>query len=446
LKSRPALTLFLGALLLYNLNGRPIPSGDTETAALLPLELVLHGRFNLDDCQALLQQYYGSPVYFLQERDGHYYSKFPYPVAEALLLTPLYTPLALVPGARTWPAATEVLVARLIEKVMASLIAAASVALLFLLMRRITSERRALLLAAVNAFATNTWSTSSQALWEHGASELTTVASLLCLVMFLQSGNRWPAVAAGLFAALSVAMRPTDLLFLAVSLAVVSWRAPRPSLLASYAGFAALIGGSLAGYNLWLFGSLRGGYMQPFDRPFWTGVAGLAVSPSHGLFIFSPVLLFAFAGAYSCLRDGTAPGRVLWPIALLFIVSQVMLVARWPHWFGGNCYGPRMLTDVLPCFVLLIVGALDWMARHRPLQVAFAATLAFSVAAQFVGAFCFPLGFHSPEALWDWRHCPIVENARQGVTLRSWQVAAGWADDVLHGRKPDTAHSGQLIH
>ena len=442
--SRPALKLFLGALLLYNLNCRPIPSGDTVTTALLPLQLVLHGSATFDTCQPLLQKYYNGFAYFLHAKDGHYYSS--YPVAQSLLLTPLYMPLALAPGARKWPASTEVLVARILEKLMASAIAAASVVCLFLLLRRVASERRALLLAAVYAFATNTWSTSSQALWQHGASQLTIVVSLLCLARFLEDPSRWRVAAgAGLFAALSTAMRPTDILFFAASLAVLVWRARRPWLLAWYAGFGTLIGGSLAFYNLRLFGNLRGPYTLPFDGNFWSGLAGLTVSPSHGLLVYSPVLLFALAGAYFCRRHEGGPERVLWPIVLLFTASHVALNACWPFWPGGDCYGPRMLTDILPCLILLMAAALGWVARHRPLQVVFAMTVVFSVGAQLVGAFCFPLGYQTPEPLWDWGHCPIVENARRGATLNPYRVAAGFAKDLLHGRTPDTEQTGLLI-
>jgi len=444
LSSRPALKLFLGALLLYNLNCRPISSGDTVTASLLPVQVVLHGRLDFNAFEPRLKQFYGGNAYFLYAKDGRYYSS--YPVAQPLLLTPLYAPLMLVPAARTLPVATEILVSRILEKLVASVIAAASVAFLFLLLRRITSERRALLLAVVYAFATNTWSTSSQALWQHGASQLTIVVSLLCLERFLEDQSRWRAAAgAGLFAALSTAMRPTDVLFFAASLAVVSWRARRPSLLASYAGFGALIGGSLALYNLRLFGNVRGWYTQSIDGAFWSGLVGLTVGPSHGLFVYSPVLLFSLAGAYFCRRAGSVPQRVLLPITLLFTVSHVAFYSYWPIWWGGDCYGPRLLTDVLPCLILLLAAALGWVARHRVLKAAFAATLVFSIGVQLVGVFCYPLGFRSPEPLWDWRHCPIVENARRGVALAPHRVIAGWAGDLLHGRAPDTSHTGLLI-
>jgi hypothetical protein len=32
------------------------------------------------------------------------------------------------------------------------------------------------------------------------------------------------------------------------------------------------------------------------------------------------------------------------------------------------------------------------------------------------------------------------------VTLRSYRVLANWAGDLLHGRAPDTSHTGTLIH
>jgi len=443
LTSRPALLLFAGSLLVYNLNLRPIPSGDTLPTALLPVELVLHHRTTFDAEQPLLEQSYGGNAYFLYARQGHYHSL--YPIGQPLLLTPLYEPLALVPGARQWPASTEIMVARILEKLMASAMAALSVALLFLLLRRMVDGRRALLLAAVYGFATNTWSTSSQALWQHGASQLSIVASLLCLARFLgDRDNRAAAIGAGFFAALSFAMRPTDIFFFGASLLVAVWRTRRPVLLAAYAVSGVLIGGPLCLYNLQVFGSVRGGYTAAFNGSFWSGLAGLTFSPSHGLFIFTPVLLFALAGIRR-LPKGDGPADTLLPIACLFVASQLMLYSLWPYWWGGDCYGPRMLTDTLSCMVLLLAASLDLVARYQALRVAFALALALSVTSQLVGAFCFPRGFQSPEPLWDWRHSPILENARHGVNVTPYRVVARFASDVVHGRTPDTQHTGLLV-
>ncbi len=439
MSSRPALKLFLAAFFLYNLNCRPIPSGDTAAAALLPLQVVLHGSIEMDDWQPALARAYGGHADFLHLRNGHYYAG--YPIAQPVLLIPLYTPLLLVPGLRAWPVPALILLARVIEKLMASLIAAASVACLFLLLRRLTGHRRALLLAAVYAFATNVWATSSQALWQHGASQLAIIASLLCLAIF-QARPGWRAAAgAGLFAALSVAVRPTGALFLAASCAVVLWRDRRFYLLAWYAGLGALAGAALALYNMWMFGRLGGGYAALLNGAFWPGLAGVTVSPSHGLFLYSPVLLFAMAGAIFCRRHSSP----VFAIAVLFSLEQLLFWAKWEFWWGGDCYGSRMLADALPAMVLLILPALDWIGRHRAQRAAFAASLVFSVVVQLVGAFSYPLGLRSAEPLWDWSRCPILVCARQGPMLANYRVIAGWANDLLHGRRPDTEHTGLLI-
>jgi MFS family permease len=426
-------------LFLYNLNCRPIPSGDTAPAALLPLRVVLCGRIDFDAWQPALARSYGGNAYFLRARNGHYYSA--YPIAQPLLLTPLYAPLLAAPGLRDAPMPALVLLARALEKLMASLIAAASVAFLYLLLRHLTDPRRALLLAAVYAFATNVWSTSSQALWQHGAGQLAIVLSLLCLAVFQERAGWRAAAGAGLFAALSAAMRPSNVLFFAASCAALLCLHRRARLLAWYAGFGALIGGALALYNLRMFGLLRGGYFHPFTGAFWLGLAGLTVSPSHGLFVYSPVLLFALAGAFFCRRCGS----LVFPVALLFCLADLAVYAKWPIWWGGDCYGPRLLAELSPVLVLLILPALDWVDRHRPLKAAFAASVVFSVAVQSIGAFAFPAGFQSPEPLWDWSRCPIVLNARQGPRLAPYRVAAGWANDLVHLRRPDIEHTGLRI-
>jgi hypothetical protein len=429
------LVLFLGAFLVFNSNCRPIPSGDTIGAALLPVRIALERTLTLDPYAPELARAYDGDAYFLHWKGGHAYSA--YPIAHSLLVSPLYLPVAWLPGVRAWKPEFVFLLARVLEKLMASLIAAASAAYLFLLLRRLMSQRRALLLAAVYAFATNTWSTSSQALWQHGPSQLAIVLSLLCLQAFLDQPRPWKAAEAGLFAALSPALRPTDVFFFAASVAVLGVLARRAGLLRWYALFGALCGGGLVVYNLWMFGHLRGGYTQPLEAPFWTGLAGILLSPSHGLLVFSPVLAFALLGAWRWLRERPARGREVYTIALLFSLAHLLAYAQWGMWWGGDCYGPRLLADALPCLVLLLGPALDAIALSRPRRVAFAAALLVSLAVQGVGAFFYPAGFGRPEALWDWRRCPIVVNARAGPMRVHYAAMALWARQLLSGQRPD---------
>ena len=79
-----------------------------------------------------------------------------YPIFHALPLVPLYTPLLLIRGLSHWPMEEVVLLARVLEKLSATLIAACSVLVFFLLARRFLDVNRSLVLAAVFGFATET--------------------------------------------------------------------------------------------------------------------------------------------------------------------------------------------------------------------------------------------------------------------------------------------------
>jgi hypothetical protein len=140
-KVLPTLALFLAAWAVYNLNCRPITSGDTVPAALLPFAVVLDGTLNFDRyAEGMAHLYYNNP-YFLRYKDGHAYSR--YPIVVPLLITPAYLPLRLVAGIRDWPLSKLIVLARVLEKIWASAIAAASVAALWVLLRRLTERKYA---------------------------------------------------------------------------------------------------------------------------------------------------------------------------------------------------------------------------------------------------------------------------------------------------------------
>jgi hypothetical protein len=261
-----ALKLFLGALLVYNLNCRPIPSGDTVTTALLPLQLVLHGRFDFDNCQPLLQQYFRGDTYFLHPKNGHYYSS--YAVAQPLLLTPLYLPLALAPGARNWPASTEVLVARILEKLMGVGdcigIGGAPVSVAAPDFERTpgAAAGRGVRLRHqhVEHFQPGALATRSKPVDDRGQPALPGAVSARSEPLAGCGGS-------GAVGGPQHGHAPHRYPFFGASLAVLLWLR-RPWLLLSYAGFGTLIGGSLAFHNLRLFGGLRGPYTLPFDGNF----------------------------------------------------------------------------------------------------------------------------------------------------------------------------------
>lgn len=84
----------------------------------------------------------------------------------------------------------------------------------------------------------------------------------------------------------------------------------------------------------------------------------LTFSEYRGLFFISPVLLFAFAGAFIALRrrQCTAQWIVIGAISLIFVFAN----ASFNGWHGGAAFGPRYLLPIIP-----LLGIAMMFAAHR---------------------------------------------------------------------------------
>lgn len=416
LRSRPelvrAVILFLLALVVYNANLRIVASGDSRGTRFVPLALLRSGTLALDDFRLHVTGFFKN-AYWAREIDGQLVSM--YPVVTPLLVTPFYVPAAVYLERAGWQDRPLAFAAALSEKVSASILAAASASLLYLLLRRRAPRRDALLLALAYAFGTNTWATSSQALWQHGASQLLLVVALLAA-----TGERTPGRLAvcGLCCGLLAANRPPDALLAAAIAAWLFWDVPEKRRLLAFLLPAAAAGLLFAAYNAAVLGHPLGGYPllmknSFFDHSALAGLAGLFVSPAKGLFVFSPFLLFLLARPFIpgppedrrlnlCLAAGSA--------ALLFVLARA-------DWRGGFCYGPRFLTDLLPVFAWMLVPVLARMGRG--LRIAFVAAVLLSIPQQVVGVLYYPSGKSdmvlAPDVAESWK----LENAQFLLELRN---------------------------
>jgi len=435
---RRSVYLFLAAFFVYNLNLRPIPSGDTSPAALLPFAILSENTIAFDRFAAwYVDSQHMNPAWFARADDGHYYSR--YPILLPLVLTPFYAPLTAFFDFRHMPVERIVLLARVCEKISASLIAALSVAAFLSLAEKLTAGRTAMLLTLVYAFGSETWSISSQALWQHGASELLIILALLCLRWASDQPKRLlPVSLAGLCAGLGVAHRLSNVIFfvfLGGYALLARWSTPRKVVFAVSAivsPAAALV------YNLLLFGSALGGFvaMDRFEgNSMAAGLAGLLISPSRGLLVFSPVFAFATIGVYLWFRGSRALHPAIYWICLLTATAHILMVGRWRGWSGGANYGPRLLTDVVPCLVILFIPAMNLVERSHGWKRAFAAALFLSVIVQGIGAFCYPNGHWETtpvragshrERFWDWRDNQIFRSAAAGPVLEPYRLAYGY--------------------
>jgi hypothetical protein len=266
----------------------------------------------------------------------------------------------------------------------------------FVLLTRLTTRPRAALIAVTYAWATIAWGVNGQGLWQHGGVALALVVGLLALV------DRRLVLAGAALTAMG-AFRLTAP-FIAVCLLPLVGRRPR-----DWGRF--LLGAlplplALAAYNIAAFGSpLKQGYGSGqissslhLGGRIAQGLPGLLVSPGRGLFVYSPVLLFAIYGA---VRGW---GTLLYRVCAIAIVVYVIVTANVSQWYGGESFGPRKLGDTLPLFAVLLVPAIDGIVRTRWRWV-FGAALAWSVLVELLAAAAWPdswFGSHDLTVLGTW--------------------------------------------
>jgi hypothetical protein len=281
----------------------------------------------------------------------------------------------------------------------AALTTAASVAIIFVLLTRLTTRKRAALIAATYAWGTLAWGVNGQELWQHSGVALALSVALLSFV------DRRLVLAGAAVAAMAAFRLTTP--FIAVFLLPLVGRRPADWL--RFALGALPLPLALGFYNLVAFGSpLKQGYgsahvtsaLKLTSGRIGDGLPGLLFSPGRGLFIYSPVLLFAIFGAIRGRRV------MLYATCALAFVAYVVVTANVDQWYGGESFGARKLADTLPLLAVLLVPAIDAIIRTRRLIVYFA-LLAWSVLVELLAASAWPdswFGRHDQAAVSTWWH------------------------------------------
>lgn len=416
-----SVALFVALACIYSANGRESGAGDTVPALLLPVAILRGDGLQLDRFAAVWPN--RLPYYVTLHR-GHIVSQ--YPVAVALLALPLIAPQLVVLDAvyPEWESQEALHYAGLMGKNAAALIAALTGVALLGMLRQLTPERFAWLAAWTAALGSNLWAVASQSAWQHGPTAL--ALTLAVWLLLRPDATRTRLCLAGLASAALVAIRPQNAVF---SLAIFAWVALRErARTAWFLPFPLAIGALLAASNFATFGNVLGGYagmlsLLPYSHgvaSYWTsdvlgGASGTLVSPSRGLFFFSPWVLLSLA-TLPALRDRLQR----WPIVgalLLTLIPFLLQLSLQSVWWAGHSFGPRYWTDVIPVFAIVLAWALEWSSeRSRPLFGALLLSVAFSIGVQAIGAFCYPSSWSilpgnidmQHERLWDWRDSELT--------------------------------------
>jgi hypothetical protein len=415
LGAHPGFIVFVVTLTVFLANGRTISGGDSVPAKNLPLSILLHGNFYLDQ---LIKPGEKESPYYLRESGGHYVSD--YPVGAALMALPFYAPsivCGVKPSSRIFSE---------LEKISAATIVALSATLLYMAAARVTANWMALLLTFIYAFGTTSLSVSSQALWQHGPAQLALAAAIYCLIR-ARDDPRWAGYA-GLPLAFEVIIRPADALIAAplgvyvlISYRREIWRfiaAAIPPLLFQV-WYSATYFGAL--YRLQFFSgpqSVAGQAVPPsglWTTPLASGLTLVVLSPGRGLLFYSPIFILSFTGLALAWRRN---GDVLLRYLSVGVILSILLVARWHKTSGGESFGPRLLADLAPVMALALFPLADSLRNRRALAIAFAALAVWSITANASGAFVSYRGWnqwalsHPDTRLWLWTDNPVVDPLR----------------------------------
>jgi hypothetical protein len=429
-----AAAMVAGLLVVYNANGREIGSYDSQPTKFAARELLLRGTLTLNHVVGATPTY-AERMAFVLTRDGRYRSAYsPVPAIAAAVISYPLVRLHLL-DLRSPLAPNRIAV------VGASVLTALAVGILYLTVRQRTSRRAAILLALGLGLGTGLWCAVSRTLWQH---ETAIFGMAIAMAGFASTGERLglrQAVWTGIGLGIAGSARPQLAPMVAVLLAGVWARAPRRPAAAA----TAIVGGAAAFLmfmNWRWFGTPLGAVSNLGNTNdvihstkgwidwHFEGVAGLLVSPSRGLLVFSPIVAVAFAGFVDAARASWG-SPLRWCAAAA--AAQFLLYGSYSVWWAGHTYGPRYLLDVLPILVPLAAAALSRIHMRPAAVVACTAALAWSIALAATGAFFYPHERWNSEPvdvdrdharLWEWSDPQFVRCWRSGPSPQNFALFA----------------------
>ncbi|MGC9330072.1 MAG: hypothetical protein ACP5I1_20720, partial [Candidatus Hinthialibacter sp.] len=391
--------IFFVPFFIYILNGREISSGDPTPTVFVAVNFVKHGTLFLDDLHDYIP-YHNMP-YYVSKQHGRIVSN--YPAFPGIMAAPIFAPFVwlgmIEPGSGD-------LVWKYLSKLTGSFYTALSVFFMYLTIKRLLERESALLLSMAYGLGTALWPIAAQSLWQHGPSVFWWSVCFYALVRAEQDSTQrsfafWIALA-GVATGGAVLCRTVNgagAVMISLALLIRYRREAFPFLIpAIFLSFMLIL------YNVALFGSWKGGdtvlhsLHWELDRvrggswstPLSVGLAGQFISPSRGMLIFSPFLAFSIWGMFAIWRKEDSVWRT---IALTIPAPLIMLVlfSKYAVWWGGNShYGPRYQIETYPFLMLYLAAIFPAVRRCKPLIALWMVLLIYSLAVQWIGAFCYP--------------------------------------------------------
>ncbi len=409
------LLFFLSWLFLYklNVNSLPLQSEDAIPSIFTGIAIVKEGTLNLDSYYQMMVSKYPQPddsnltPFYLRKVNNHYLSAFP--IMNTILSLPVF--LLYVPFITTISWDDVYLVSHL----SGSFILSISCAALFYLFSRVlkSSSRISYILIAVYALATINLPLISQALWQHGAVQF---FSILALIFFLR--ERY--LLTFMFLGFGILSRPTAGIVFAV-LFLFLYFSKKLNIKVAISTVIGILIPILFffSYNFIYYTDLSNqGYASQLGNS-WLGnfpesLIGIWVSPSKGLLIYSPIFIFTLIGIWKGYKKDNLVAISFWIILL-----HTLVLSKWKHWYGGYGYGYRMISDVIPFFIIPIWFLLENYYEKVKKGVLLTFIVSFIIQVSGLVFFdsiwhnAYDTGFKNTSWLWSLKNSEAAFNARR---------------------------------
>jgi hypothetical protein len=404
-------------LVLLSLSHSCLACGDTQAVMLTAASLVREGDCDLGEYRDSFAASDYSPdgrlPYFLQETRTGIYSA--YPSGMVVFATPVAAAARCL-GADMSDRRTR----ERLEKLTASMVAAACLTLFFLLALHRVSLFPAWVMTALLALGSTFYSTIGQLLWQHGGVILAALTLLFCEFRQQRRVAVALTVIQGLACALLIACRLSAGLFVLTFGIWLLVRAPRRAL--GLAILGAVFYTPWAWFYYTIYGSPLGPSTMQMEGRLWSpnlgsSFLGVLLSPARGLLIYQPWLLVLGVAAVVCRRE---PERSEAPrgwsvLASVYVLLHVALVSAWVCWWGGHCWGSRLASETVPFLALLglkpLASLLKTAAGRRVvfLVAVLSALLHLPVVYAHADRWnAIVFRDQSPDQLWNWSDAPMI--------------------------------------
>jgi hypothetical protein len=306
-----------------------------------------------------------------------------------------------------------------IQRIIASFLMSCLACIIYLIASEYLNAKWSVFIALTAAFGTSIFSTASRALWSHTWGAFLSGIVVLLMVKNEKSGKLNPYLLATLLSWMYFCRPTFSTTIMCISVFILLYYR---SVFLKYAltgifWFLLFLAYNKYAYNQFIHDYYTAALLS--TDTYLEAFIGNLISPSRGVFVYSPFLFVALI-VVTFNYKRLCSQRMLC-LALIVFISHLAAISVAIMWYGGGCYGPRFMTDVIVWLILVAVIALNWIlsSANSSIKSLIVITAIISVLLHGVGAYSrsanttWHAGTGNSDSnyfkLWSWKNAQFLE-------------------------------------